>query len=59
MSTRLLERLADWLDMPTQHNSPIYKGSFPQVDAASVMILRHAGALIFGIRLPPTPTIAI
>ncbi|KPM38301.1 hypothetical protein AK830_g8271 [Neonectria ditissima] len=35
-------------DMPTQHNSPLYEGSFPKVDAASVQILRHAGALIFG-----------
>ncbi|KAH7022225.1 amidase signature domain-containing protein [Ilyonectria destructans] len=35
-------------DMPTQHNSPLYQGSFPEVDAASVRILRHAGALILG-----------
>ncbi|CAH0017807.1 unnamed protein product [Clonostachys rhizophaga] len=35
-------------DMPTEHNSEIYKGSFPQVDSASIMILRDAGALIFG-----------
>ncbi|KAH7171329.1 amidase signature domain-containing protein [Dactylonectria macrodidyma] len=35
-------------DMPTQHNSPLYEGSFPKIDAASVKILRHAGALIFG-----------
>ncbi|KAH6989186.1 amidase signature domain-containing protein [Ilyonectria sp. MPI-CAGE-AT-0026] len=35
-------------DMPTQHNSPLYQGSFPKVDAASVRILRHAGALILG-----------
>lgn len=34
--------------MPTQHNSPLYQGSFPKVDAASVRILRHAGALILG-----------
>jgi amidase len=34
--------------MPTQHNSSIYKGSFPQIDASSIAILRHAGALIFG-----------
>lgn len=34
--------------MPTEHNSPIYKDSFPKVDAASVSLLRHAGALIFG-----------
>ncbi|KAF4975938.1 hypothetical protein FZEAL_7355 [Fusarium zealandicum] len=35
-------------DMPTQYNSSLYEGSFPKVDAASVRILRHAGALIFG-----------
>ena len=35
-------------DMPTSHNSPIYSKSFPAVDAASVQILRHAGALILG-----------
>ncbi|KAJ6581255.1 amidase signature domain-containing protein [Mycena capillaripes] len=35
-------------DMPTQHNSPIYKGDAPVVDAALVMMLRSAGALIFG-----------
>ncbi|KAH7199153.1 amidase signature domain-containing protein [Fusarium oxysporum] len=35
-------------DMPTQFNSPLYDGHFPATDAASVRILRHAGALIFG-----------
>ncbi|KAJ4257504.1 hypothetical protein NW762_008628 [Fusarium torreyae] len=35
-------------DMPTQFNSPLYEGHFPEMDAASVRILRHAGALIFG-----------
>ncbi|KAM5349593.1 hypothetical protein ACJ41O_006098 [Fusarium nematophilum] len=40
-------------DMPTEHNSTIYKGSFPQVDASSVMILRHAGALIFATIVGP------
>lgn len=34
--------------MPTAHNSPIYKDDFPKLDAASVMLLRHAGALILG-----------
>ncbi|EXK25407.1 amidase [Fusarium oxysporum f. sp. melonis 26406] len=34
--------------MPTQFNSPLYDGHFPETDAASVRILRHAGALIFG-----------
>lgn len=35
-------------DMPTQFNSPIYEGDAPQVDAASIIILRQAGALILG-----------
>jgi len=35
-------------DMPTQHNSPLYKGSFPRLDAGCVKTLRAAGALIFG-----------
>lgn len=35
--------------MPTEHNSPLYKNSLVPVDAASVAILRAAGALIFGI----------
>ncbi|KAF4971220.1 hypothetical protein FSARC_1942 [Fusarium sarcochroum] len=34
-------------DMPTQFNSPLYEGHFPETDAASVRVLRHAGALIF------------
>ena len=36
--------------MPTEHNSPIYAGDAPQVDAASIMILRQAGALILGMK---------
>ncbi|KAL4926694.1 amidase [Aspergillus undulatus] len=35
-------------DMPTEHNSPIYKDSLVPVDAASIAILRAAGALILG-----------
>ncbi|KAM0269059.1 hypothetical protein ACHAQH_009837 [Verticillium albo-atrum] len=35
-------------DMPTQFNSSIYAQDAPKVDGASVIILRHAGALIFG-----------
>ena len=35
--------------MPTRHNSPIYeRDSSSSVDAAPVLILRSAGALIFG-----------
>ncbi|KAI0538866.1 amidase [Xylaria digitata] len=35
-------------DMPTQHNSPIYHGDAPKLDAGSITILRQAGALILG-----------
>lgn len=35
-------------DMPTQHNSPLYEGNFPTLDAGCVKTLRAAGALIFG-----------
>ncbi|KAL5335974.1 amidase signature domain-containing protein [Aspergillus crustosus] len=35
-------------DMPTEHNSSLYKDSLVPVDAASIAILRAAGALIFG-----------
>lgn len=34
--------------MPTQFNSSIYANDAPEVDAGSVIILRKAGALIFG-----------
>ncbi|KAK3072507.1 hypothetical protein LTR53_006689 [Teratosphaeriaceae sp. CCFEE 6253] len=34
--------------MPTQHNSPIYADSQPEIDAGSVTLLRAAGALILG-----------
>lgn len=35
-------------DMPTQHNSELYQGSHPVLDAACVSTLRAAGAVIFG-----------
>ncbi|KAF5500189.1 Glutamyl-tRNA(Gln) amidotransferase subunit A [Colletotrichum siamense] len=35
-------------DMPTQHGSVLYKDSSPQVDAASIIVLRNAGALLLG-----------
>lgn len=35
-------------DMPTQHNSPLYKDSNAGVDAGSIIIIRNAGALILG-----------
>ncbi|KAF0637596.1 hypothetical protein FPSE5266_08375 [Fusarium pseudograminearum] len=35
-------------DMPTEYGSSIYKDDHPKLDAGSVMVLRHAGCLIFG-----------
>ncbi|KAL2752328.1 hypothetical protein ACRALDRAFT_2112342 [Sodiomyces alcalophilus JCM 7366] len=35
-------------DMPTQFNSPLYENDAPKVDAASITMLRLAGALILG-----------
>ncbi|KAF4908084.1 Glutamyl-tRNA(Gln) amidotransferase subunit A [Colletotrichum fructicola] len=35
-------------DMPTQHGSVLYKDSTPQVDGASIIVLRDAGALLLG-----------
>lgn len=34
--------------MPTEYNSSLYKGHFPETDAASITILRKAGALLLG-----------
>ncbi|MDR3511525.1 MAG: amidase [Caulobacteraceae bacterium] len=35
-------------DMPTRHNSPLYRTARPTIDAACVSLLRSAGAVIFG-----------
>ncbi|KAH0429232.1 hypothetical protein CcaCcLH18_08584 [Colletotrichum camelliae] len=35
-------------DMPTQHGSVLYKDDEPKVDAASIIVLRNAGALLLG-----------
>jgi Asp-tRNA(Asn)/Glu-tRNA(Gln) amidotransferase A subunit family amidase len=40
--------MIDTADMPTQHNSPIFAGHRPSLDAACVAILRAAGAIILG-----------
>jgi hypothetical protein len=36
------------IDMPTEYGSKIYKNDHPEIDAGSVMVLRHAGCLLFG-----------
>jgi Asp-tRNA(Asn)/Glu-tRNA(Gln) amidotransferase A subunit family amidase len=43
-----IKDVIDTDDMPTRHNSPSYYHHHPALDAACVMILRAAGALIFG-----------
>ena len=40
--------MIDTADMPTQHNSPIFRGHRPALDAAAVSTLRSAGAIILG-----------
>ncbi len=40
--------MIDAAGMPTTHNSPIYQGSVPHLDAASVSVARGEGALILG-----------
>ena len=40
--------MIDTIDMPTQHNSPIYHGHRPGQDAAAVATLRAGGAVILG-----------
>lgn len=44
----LYQELTQIIDMPTQFNSPIYTDDAPKVDAGSIIVLRKAGALIFG-----------
>ena len=34
--------------LPTEYNSPIYRGHRPKADAASVTLLKQAGCLILG-----------
>ena len=46
--TIAVKDMIDTADMPTQHNSPLYRGNRPARDAACVAILRAAGALILG-----------
>jgi Asp-tRNA(Asn)/Glu-tRNA(Gln) amidotransferase A subunit family amidase len=38
----------DTADMPTTHNSPLFHGHRPALDAACVAVLRVAGAIILG-----------
>jgi Asp-tRNA(Asn)/Glu-tRNA(Gln) amidotransferase A subunit family amidase len=43
-----IKDMIDTADLPTQHNSPLYRGHRPGQDAACVAVLRAAGAMILG-----------
>ena len=38
----------DTADMPSQYNSPIYRGHRPRADAACVALVRNAGGIVLG-----------
>jgi amidase len=38
----------DTADMPSQYNSPIYRGHRPRTDAACVALVRNAGGIVLG-----------
>ena len=48
-----IKDIIDTRDMPTEHGSPIYKGSIPPSDAACVAMLQRAGAIILGKTVTP------
>ena len=43
-----IKDVIDTADLPTEYNSPIYRGHRPKADAACVMELKRAGAVILG-----------
>ena len=43
-----IKDVLDTADMPTEYNSPIYRGHQPKWDAACVALLRRAGCVILG-----------
>ena len=43
-----IKDVIDTADLPTGYNSPIYRGHRPKADAACVMELKRAGAVILG-----------
>jgi amidase len=43
-----IKDIIDTADLPTEYNSPIYRGHQPKADAACVALLRQAGCLILG-----------
>ena len=43
-----IKDIFDTAEMPTEFNSPIYRGHRPRADAAAVALLRRAGCVILG-----------
>ncbi|HEY5900756.1 MAG TPA: amidase [Burkholderiales bacterium] len=43
-----IKDVIDTADLPTEYNSPIYRGHRPKADAACIALLKEAGALILG-----------
>ena len=43
-----IKDVLDTVELPTEYNSPIYRGHRPKADAACVMELKRAGAVILG-----------
>ncbi len=43
-----LKDIIDTADLPTEYNSPIYRGHRPKADAACAALLRQSGCLILG-----------
>ncbi len=43
-----IKDIIDTADLPTEYNSPIYRGHRPKADAACVALLRQAGCLVLG-----------
>src|SRR5262245_15664272 len=43
-----IKDVIDTAELPTEYNSPIYRGHRPKADAACVMELKRAGAVILG-----------
>ena len=43
-----IKDIIDTADLPTEYNSPIYRGHRPKSDAACVTLLRQAGCVILG-----------
>ena len=43
-----IKDIIDTAELPTEHNSPIYRGNRPRADAGCVAILKAAGCLVLG-----------